>query len=223
MRPYIFLFLFLVSGNLFANEPQPWYIYFGSTKIKDTRFSIHHELQVRDFKAFRDHNQTLARVGLQYRFSPLLQTTLGYGYIYSELEDSPNRPFGENRIYQEALLSHDFLDKVGIRHRFRLEERFIEDRDFRGRFRYTLFADIPLTDKGMATGGIYASLYDEVFFNLSHDEKLDSFDRNRAYAALGYKIRDNFGVQLGYMRQHVGKNTGTNHAMLSLHHQLKWR
>jgi hypothetical protein len=101
-----------------------------------------------------------------------------------------------------------------------LEERFIEDQDFRGRGRYVFFADLPLTTLKMQENTIYASFYNEVFINLFQDDHIKTFDRNRLYIGAGYKIRNNLGMQLGYMRQHVGSSKGTNHILLSLHHQI---
>ena len=205
-----------------AQSPQGWVIYFGNTQIKESKFSIHHELQLRDYKLFGDHNQTLVRVGGQYQFKSYLQGTLGYGFIHSEAEGSPNHPFTEHRIYQEAILSHG-LKTAKFRHRFRLEQRFIENQDFRGRFRYCLFADIPLSGKQWDKYGTYLAFYDEVFLNMTDDAVLSTFDRNRAYGGFGYKIKKNLGAQIGYMMQNVGTNKGTNHIILSLHHKMNWK
>lgn len=221
MRVFLLNVLLLLTViPVSAQDLQGWLIYFGNAKIKDTKFSIHHELQLRDYKIIGDHNQTLIRVGAQYQFKPYLTGTMGYGFIHTESEGEPNNPFSENRIYQEALFSHG-LSKTRIRHRFRLEERFIEGQDFRGRLRYCLFADIPLTKNGFGKNGTYVALYDEVFLNLSDSDAIKAFDRNRAYAGFGYKMTDKTGIQLGYMRQNVGKNSGTNHALLSLHHNFR--
>lgn len=213
----LFLFLMLPS---FSQDLQGWLIYFGNTKIKDSKFSIHQEVQLRDYKVIGDHNQSLIRVGGQYQIKPYLVGTVGYGFIYTEAQGSPNNSFIENRIYQEALFSHA-VKRTKVRHRLRLEERFIEHQDFRGRFRYSLFADIPLTARGFAKRGTYLALYDEVFVNISDDPALKAFDRNRAYAGFGYKLVDQLGLQLGYMRQNVGSQNGTNHVLLSFHHNLK--
>ncbi|RZF62601.1 DUF2490 domain-containing protein [Sphingobacterium corticibacterium] len=214
--------IFITSLSFAQKDPQGWLIYFGQTKIKTSKFAIHHELQLRDHQLMGDHNQTLLRVGLQYQAKPYLWTTVGYGFIYNEQAGTPNRPFHENRIYQELLFSHK-ASRASIRHRVRLEERFIEDSDFSGRFRYCLFADIPFTPHGMGAKGWYAAMYDEIFLNLSNDDDMRVFDRNRAYLGLGYKISDSLGIQLGYMYQNVGSAKGTNHALLSVHHQVKWK
>lgn len=214
------IFLLLLSLPSFAQDLNGWLIYFGNAKIKETKFSIHHELQLRDYKLIGDHNQTLVRFAGQYQFKPYLVGSLGYGFIYTESEGAPNKPFVENRIYQEALFSQG-VGQSKFRHRLRLEERFIENQDFRGRFRYCLFVDIPLTKAGFDKKGTYVALYDEIFINLSDDDALKVFDRNRAYAGFGYKITGQTGLQLGYMRQNVGSQVGTNHALLSLHHNFK--
>lgn len=224
MNKYIIsIFTFLICLHVvpaFSQQaPQGWLIYFGNTKIKDSKFSIHHELQLRDHQIFGDHNQTLVRVGLQYEILPWLNVTNGYGFIHTEAKGTPNNAFDEHRIYQEAVVKHS-LGHFKIRHRVRLEERFIENQDFRGRARYSLFADLPLTEKKMSKGGIYGAFYNEIFINLSKDDAIKAFDRNRLYLGAGYKLKDNFGIQAGYMRQHVGSAKGTNHILLSFHHQI---
>ena len=215
------ILIILFSSSVFAQSTGGWLIYFGTSTLKDSNWSIHHEIQLRDHQILGDHNQTLARVGFQYKLKPYLQGTVGYGFIHTELEDSPNRPFSEHRIYQEAILSHN-LSVAKLRHRFRLEERFIENQDFRGRLRYCLFLDLPFSEKGMKQGGTYLALYDEVFLNLSDQEQIKFFDRNRLYAGLGWKVQDRLGLQLGYMRQHIGKQAGRDHILASVHHTIKW-
>ncbi|WDF68294.1 DUF2490 domain-containing protein [Sphingobacterium oryzagri] len=218
VRLIVTLIIVLFALKSRAQHLQGWGIYFGSTTLKDRRFSLQHELQLRDYKLVGDHQQTLLRLGLQYQATSSVSFTLGYGYIYNEWEDTPNNPFSENRIYQEALIRHSW-NILRIRHRFRTEERFTGN-GFRGRARYCLFVDVPLTARQMQQGGLYFAAYDELFVNVLAPQT-SLFDRNRLYGGLGLKVRDNLGVQLGYMRQHVGALPGTNHVLLSFHHQLK--
>lgn len=224
-----FMLLFMSSACL-AQSPKGWLIYFGNTQLGDSKFALHHELQLRDHQFIGDHNQTLLRFGLQYNMSKKVALTAGYAYVHNEKMGSPNEPFSENRIYQEALIKHQ-ISILQLRHRFRLEERFVENRQFSGRARYSLFLDIPLTPKKMAAGGVYAALYNELFINAIYGgEQLigvpsspsdTGFDRNRLYSGVGYKLRDNLGVQIGYMRQNVKGQSGTNQVLLSLHHNFK--
>lgn len=221
-RFFLSLSLFFALGLVHAQPPKSWLIYFGQTNFMENKLSIHHEFQYRDHKIAGDVNQLLFRVGVKYRPTDYLATMIGYGFIHTESEGVPDYAFMENRVFQQGTLSHSLLQRSRIRHRFRLEQRFVEGQDFSNRFRYCLFADIPFTDKGMGRDGWYAALYDELFINLADNDIMKPFDRNRAYVGIGYKIKDNLGIQLGYMRQHVGKNAGTDHGLLSVHHQINW-
>lgn len=212
--------LFFVFGSLQAQTPKSWLIYFGQTNFKEGKYSIHHEFQYRDHKLAGEVNQLLLRVGFRYRMTDYFSLMGGYAFVHTEAEGVPDNAFMENRIFQQAMFYHNIFGTTRIRHRFRLEQRFMEGYDFSNRFRYCLFADIPFTSKGMGKDGWYASVYDELFVNLADNEVMKPFDRNRAYAGIGYKIKDYVGVQLGYMRQHVGRNAGTNHVLISVHHQI---
>src|SRR5690606_41395276 len=122
---YVFLtLLFLVASPFIvsAQHVQGWGIYFGNTALGKSKFSVHHELQLRDYKMVGDHQQTLLRVGLQYQALPSTSFTLGYGYIYTEAEGTPNLPFSENRIYQEALRSEE--RRVGKAQRRRRDKNY---------------------------------------------------------------------------------------------------
>lgn len=218
----LFFVVIFFQSICFAQQPQSWLIYFGQSKFKDSKFSLHHEVQFRDHTLVGDHNQSLFRVGGQYLFKPYLQGTMGYGFIYSEQPGSPNLPTNEHRIYQEALFSHP-LKRARIKHRLRLEERFIEGRDFMGRFRYSLFVDVPLTKRDFNAGGAYLALYNEVFLNIDDSQDIKTFDRNRMYGGVGYKLTDRLGLQLGYMMQHVSRNKATDHLLLSVHHTINWK
>ncbi|WP_149524507.1 DUF2490 domain-containing protein [Sphingobacterium hotanense] len=215
-----FLFLVLAItgiGFSYAQQLESALLYYGQTKFDNSRFGIYHEAQLRDFQFGGDHNQTLIRVGGRYQIKPFLTAIFGYGFIYSELKGDPNAPFNEHRIFQDFVLTH-VLKSTRIRHRLRLEERFIEDRDVYGRARYCLFADIPLSEKNFNAGGTYLALYEEAFINVLQPSTQKTFDRNRIYAGVGYKVKDNLGIQLGSMLQHVGSNKGTFQMQLSFHH-----
>lgn len=219
---YILLVFLLLSSITLAQQPKGWLIYFGQSLIGDSKFSIHHEVQLRDHQLFGDHHQSLIRFAGQYRFKPSLQVSLGYGFIYTELEGDPNMPNNEHRIYQELMLNTP-IKKSSIRHRFRTEERFLESGGFAGRIRYCLFTDLPVSEKGFKKGGTYLAFYDEIFLNAIKKDEQSVFDRNRLYGGIGYKVSDNLGVQLGYMLQHIRSQKGGNHLLLSFHHQMKWK
>jgi len=85
---------------------------------------------------------------------------------------------------------------VAVQHRYRIEERFIED-DFRMRFRYFLSFNIPLNKKELTDKTLYLSTYNEIWVNTSRT----IFDRNRLYGGLGFKLNDTARFEVGYMNQ----------------------
>lgn len=113
--------------------------------------------------------------------------------------------------------------RVYLRHRFRFEQRWVENQDFRTRFRYALFMDIPLNKPEMSVGAVYLALYNELFVNMENDigdgRSVNTYDRNRSYAAIGYSLRDGLKVQGGYMYQH-SNGVEKGQLQLSLHHSF---
>ena len=94
---------------------------------------------------------------------------------------------------------------------------------FRTRFRYALFADIPLNQPDLSEGAVYLALYNELFINGERDigrgRTVDTYDRNRTYAALGYSLSDTMRLQGGYMYQH-SNGVEKGQLQLSLHHSF---
>lgn len=174
-----------------------WLIYIGSKKL-DSKWNIHHEVQYRNYNAIGDLEQLLLRTGVGYTLSEGNNLLLGYGFIHSQnyvggTDEKAN--VDEHRIFQQFITKQK-IGKVGLQHRYRFEQRFVED-DFKMRFRYFLGLSLPFS----ATSPLYASAYNEIFLNT--ENKI--FDRNRLYTGLGYKLNDKLKVELGYMTQFFGE------------------
>jgi len=175
-----------------------WYLYLGNKKLND-QWNLHHEIQYRNYDGIGDLEQLLLRTGLGYNLTDNNNNVLlGYGYILSEnyLEDSSEKQsVEEHRIFQQFQTKHA-LGVFKFKHRFRFEQRFIED-DFKSRLRYFLSLSIPINNKVMGDNTLYASVYNEIFLNTESE----LFDRNRLYGGVGYKINDTIKLELGYMNQ----------------------
>lgn len=172
-----------------------WLIYIGNAKI-DSKWSIHHEVQYRNYNAVGDLEQLLLRTGVAYNVEDNLNVLLGYGFIHSEnYVDSSDEKIdvNEHRIFQQVV-NKSKVGIVGLQHRYRFEQRFVED-DFKMRFRYFLGVKVPL--KFNENDKYYLSAYNEIFLN----SKETVFDRNRLYFGLGYGINDKLRLELGYMNQ----------------------
>jgi hypothetical protein len=194
------LSLLLFPLHLLAQETNvgAWYQYFGNQSFKG-RWNLHNEFQYRNYNLAGDLEQAFIRVGVGYNLSEKNNNVLlGYGFFYSEPyvagtdEKTQTR---ENRIFQQFLTRQQF-NRVFLQHRYRIEERFIGD-DFKWRFRYGLFFQLPFNKPGLTKGAVYLSLSNELFLQ----PKSPVFDRDRIYGALGYAFSDYIRMEAGYMVQ----------------------
>lgn len=175
-----------------------WLIYIGNKKL-NTKWNLHHELQYRNYDAIGDLEQLLIRTGLGYNLTENNNNLLlGYGYILSENyvgNSNEKVSINEHRIFQQ-FTSKQKVGKLGLSHRYRFEQRFVED-DFKMRFRYFLGFKLPLKQKEDNVSPLYLSAYNEVFLNAESSV----FDRNRVYGGLGYQFSKALRLELGYMNQ----------------------
>lgn len=220
----IFIGNFAFSQNTTEDDLGAWYMYFYTTKFKNSQFGLQGDIQYRNFNLGGDLEQLLLRSGVTYKPKNTDVTfTLGLANITTGTIGENNQTTAETRIYQEALLPQKVGNRVYLSHRFRYEQRFVENQDFRTRFRYNLFLNIPLNKTTLTKNALYTAFYNEIFINgeknIGHNKTVNVFDRNRFYAGLGYGISDKMRVQLGFMNQST-ENNGKDQLQLSLHHNF---
>jgi len=201
-----------------------WYMYFFNKSFEGSRFGLQGDLQYRNWDLGGDLEQLLLRGGATWRPASLdMLVTLGYANITTGEFGPSDDTVNEDRIYQEALIPQKLGERVYLRHRFRYEQRWVENQDFRTRYRYALFMDIALNQSDLSQGAWYLAFYNELFINgqrdIGDDRTVELYDRNRTYGAVGYSLRDNLRVQGGYMYQHTD-NLRKGQLQLSLHHSF---
>jgi hypothetical protein len=212
------------AGDIDEDQLGAWYMYFWSKQLKESPFGFQGDLQFRNWDLGGDLEQLLLRGGLTYVPKAInVKFTLGYAFILTgEFGDSSDTS-NENRIYQEALLPHKLGGRTYINHRFRFEQRWVENQDFRTRWRYGLFIQVALNRKELIKGTFYYAFYDEIFINgergIGDGREVELFDRNRFYNAIGYCISDNLRFQGGYMYQSTD-DWSKGQIQLSLHHSF---
>ena len=233
MRKMIALALFTIMLSTTSHsqvndkETGAWYMYFWNTEFKESGFGIQGDFQLRKWNIFGDLEQLLLRSGFTY--SPKnanVKFTLGYGNITSGAYGDANATTSESRIYQEILMPHTVGERFHLKHRIRYEQRFVENQDFRTRYRYALFMNVPFNKKKVEKGAFYLALYDEIFINGQRDigngNTTEIYDRNRAYAGIGYKAMDGLAFQIGYMQQTTNAwNKGQ--LQFSAHHKIQFK
>ena len=223
---FVFLLVLPEKGKSQINDDQlgAWYMYFWNTSIKDGPIGFQGDIQYRNWNIGGDLEQLLLRGGLTIvPDNTSVKFTLGYAYISTGEFGDGHSTTQESRIYQEALLPQKIGGRTFITHRFRYEQRFVEDQDFRTRYRYNIFINVALNQSDMSKGAVYLAFYNELFINGQRDiddsRTVEIFDRNRTYGALGYSLQSNLRIQLGLMRQTTDK-WAKNQLQFSLHHKL---
>lgn len=196
-------------------------MYFGNHRLSE-RWGIHTEYQWRRADLFNDWQQSLLRLGVDYYSKSGAQFTAGYGWIRSyQYGDQPiSYNLNEHRIWEQLILKSK-AGRFDFQHRYRLEQRFLEnwvkDADgtynmdgflFRQRVRYRFLVTMPISRKEMASNTLFLAVYDEPFLGFGKGIAKNILDQNRLYAALGWRFNPNFNVQLGYLNQYVVKKDG---------------
>ena len=188
--------------NQTENELGNWLMYFGTHKISE-KYSLHYETQLRNYEIISNFNQLLPRVGLNYHIDESSIVTAGYAFIPTQNEFDKGwgkEMVTENRIWEQFILRNS-INRVKIRHRYRLEQRWVKAGDittYKNRARYMFSVKLPISKNEESP--LFISLYDEIFLNISDNP----FDQNRLFAALGYQVNKQMNIQLGYLRHRAG-------------------
>lgn len=219
-----FLFAPNLSAQIDQNQLGGWYMYFYDTQFKESPWGLQGDIQLRNWGIEGDLEQLLLRSGITYRpKNANVKLTLGYGNITTGTFGDSNATVKENRIYQEAIFPVQFGKRLYTNHRFRYEQRYVENQDFRTRYRYNFFLNVPLNKSVIEDKTFYLSLYNELFINgersTGNGNTVEIFDRNRRYYALGYQIKEGMKIQFGTMRQSTNA-WAKNQLQLSFHHNF---
>ncbi len=207
------VFVSLSLTSLFAqkqidDQVHGWVAYQGNHKL-NSQFDLHTEYQWRRADVFSDWQQSLTRIGLDYKLNPSVTISGGYAWILTYPYGSQpiaNRT-NENRLWQQVILKQP-IGNFQVQHRYRLEQRWT-DNQFKQRMRYRVQVLIPLqksfVDKKQ---GVFLNVNDEVFLGFGNGIGKNILDQNRCIGAVGYQFNKDFSMQIGYLNQFVIKFDG---------------
>jgi len=215
-----------------------WLASFNTFSLSN-KWSLHLDVQLRSTDELSQVQTILFRPGINYHLNKKQVLTAGYAYIPNRyVSAADNELIAEHRLWQQFIQLQP-VKKLSIQHRFRFEERFIpkpavdneglyaDEYSFATRFRYFVRSVIPLTSQtGAFEKGIFTALQNEVFLNATNQNAVNgkTFDQNRLYIALGYRLVKQFDIEAGYMWQFVERKKGlgtTNNNIAQL--ALYWR
>lgn len=219
------LILGFVSPFLFAQTPKntdqqtlAWIRYYNIFPLTE-KWSINSEFDNRSFLNPIHENLFVIRAQGRYRASKLIDLGSGFAYFNVNTQDpnvDPDFSIPEYRIQQDATLIND-IAKITFHNRFQLEERFfhranktelLDGYTFAWRFRYRLQSTFDLWKKEKRS--LKATISDEVMFNFGKDNKRNTFDQNRFYAALRYHFNPNLGLEIGYLKSYQRRASGVD-------------
>lgn len=219
------------SQKMISNQNHAWISYLGNHKIT-TKWGVHTEYQWRRADGFQNWQQSLLRLGFDYFASSNLSATAGYAWIvtFPYGEQPVGHEFQEHRIWEQVNLKSKY-GRFEIQHRYRLEQRFLEnwikgaegiytksDNLFRQRIRYRFMIQVPLTKKELTDNTLFLNVNNEPFIGLGKGIGKNILDQNRFNTSLGWRFSKDFNIQLGYLNQFIVKTDGIkaerNHTFL---------
>lgn len=236
-----FASLAVAQNRIQSTNYNGWYMYFGNHRLNN-KWSLHTEYQWRRNQWINNWQQSLTRIGIDYRINNQAILTLGYGNIitYPYGEQPVLIPFKEHRIWQTLTLSHK-NGKLYFSHRYRLEQRFsdkyktdtndeivFDKVNYTNRLRYLLAVVIPINKQEIDKNTVFIRMYEEAFISFGKNVAKNIYDQNRLYFAFGYQLLPSSNIQIGYLNHLVFKSDGVkyenNHTLqISLTHNFDFR
>lgn len=176
--------------------------------FKNKKVNGFFESQVRGNNIVDDFFYNEVKGGINYKAFNNAAFLLGVGnYRTYQSQGNFKGPIltNEIRLWQQAVLT-DYLSRLKIEHRFRVEQRFFKNADYKNRFRYRVNFLYPLNKKKFEKGTIYINAHDEIFLN----NKAPHFERNRLFFGAGYYLNKTLTIQPGAMNQYNYLANGTS-------------
>ncbi|MGM9511425.1 DUF2490 domain-containing protein [Larkinella sp. GY13] len=201
--------------RIIDRNPIGWFVYTGDHKLSE-KWSLHTEYQWRRIQYVRTWQQSLARLGVNYKLTDKVQLGGGYTHFVTfPYGDHPvadqGVPTPEHRLYQDIQVD-DTVGRLLLSHRFRFEERWlsqiaetgsrrISGWNYENRVRYQIAVELPLQGVTIDDNEFYLTFFDELFISFGKNAGVNIFNQNRILGGLGYQFWDHFKLELGYLNQ----------------------
>ena len=211
---------FISAQNIKKTDQQTltWIRYYNIFPLSE-KWTIHSEFDNRSFVNPIHENLFVIRSQVRYRAHKIMELGSGFAYFNVNTQNpnvDPDYSVPEYRAQQDLTFIND-IARITFHNRFQIEERFIQKADKNGlldefsfafRFRYRLQSMFTLWEKERQS--IKATISDEILFNYGKDNRKNTFDQNRFYAALRYHFNPNLGLELGYLKNFQRRSSGVD-------------
>ena len=211
---------FFLAQKKVENQQLIWYGYYNSLKFNEN-WSLNSEIQERQFYNPTAQHQLVFRSNLERKLIGDWNASVGMTLFLQ----NPNNPNSESNLTVPELrpdFGFNHKQKLGfvtINHRYKAEARFFHDveneklvggyRFSNFRLRYQLGLDVPIW-KNEKQQALIVKIKDEIMFNVGKKIVKNTFDQNRIYLAVNYKLNNSYAFELGYMNWFQQQKSGTD-------------
>lgn len=154
-------------------------------------------------------NKFYNRHGLTYLVTNYFEITAGPVVVLRYTPDPGNPEYEpmvpEYRFWHQWLFIQPQMGRFKFYHQFRFEHRFKRSNrvgaeyDYTNRYRYKIFAYIPLNKSYLSDGAFFISPSAELFLHSGESIVYNPFEDFRVYTGLGYILNKNYMLFAGHM------------------------
>lgn len=212
------LLSFFVNAQRNAVDYNMWYQYLLNAKLDD-KMTLTTLAQYRSFDLLLDSRLFVSVAYVDYSITDKISVGAGGMYLILESYGSNNQK--RKRTERRALQQININDKIGrtsLTHRFRIEERFLDNPDtFIVRLRYLASFKIPLNKSNQKQIN-YAILKNEVRMAARREKP---FDSNRITVGLGFNLSKKSAIEIGLINQ-MSEFRTSNYLNVGFRNKLDW-
>lgn len=200
-----------------------WLQTFNTFKL-NKKWSLHLEYQWRRTNGLKYWQQSLLRIGANYKLNENITAHAGYAWVetfpYGDYPIASNGTFPEHRLY-EQLTFRQPVNKFIFSHRLRIEQRWlgrvkpgtaanreIEGWNFLHRFRYQFRTQYTFWAK--KDKQVYGAAANEIFIGAGKKLGINIFDQNRIFLLVGLKVNKKLSLEGGYFNQTLQQGRRVN-------------
>lgn len=212
------------NSETFLEETGIWAGVYVKAKITNKiGYYAEHHLRLRnsigDVNSFVGRTrQIYNRAGINIIFNKNFEAVFGPTLVLNYSTDKNNPEFQnvtyETRIWHQWLFKMNPIGGFIIYHQFRFEHRWKKSNlvtdinEYTNRYRYKLFAYIPLNSREIEVNTIFFSPSAEIFMHSGRSIVYNPFEDFRTYNGIGYVYNDNITFFAGHMWTIGQKNSG---------------
>jgi hypothetical protein len=167
--------------------------------------------------------QIYNRAGLNILFNPHFEAVIGPTLVlnFTPRPGDPNfeKVTWEPRIWHQWLFIMPSMGRTKVFHQFRFEHRWRRSNEigsayqYTNRYRYKLFAYIPINKKKIEEKSIFFSPSAEIFMHSGKSVVMNPFEDFRTYNGFGYVLNRQVTFFAGHMWTFGQRSSGFEYAM----------